>query len=1680
MKKKMFLRKTVAGALVFTMVSSNTILAASETKNVIVDNLNTAVHTNVRDVNFGISLSYKGQKLSNIISDVNKDEQSLFISLDLRKGGYLEEGRIELSSGDERIFEVLNPGTNSLIDRVEGNVIYLNRFAGKNTTVELPVKFVYEGNITKDIVKNDIEAKFTGKYVALDGKVEEVKKDTKLTVNWIETKEISLKNEVLKYLKTKTAEKENIVLQTAHTAELQKNIKSMPVESYSLELALPKISEKYPDAISIALADTKGISLEDSLTYNAEKTGYIKETGTLKVVIDNKELEDKSLPTGEGQIRVVVTSVYDNAKLEEEQLDVEIQAKANILGIGGNVQGVKEEKTVVTLKDIVGEVVSGQMNLLKSNISKNKLYLNSVNGGGNDEELVSNVIVNISNKQINGSVKVSDKNLPYYQENKGLVEEGLKYKEIRIQKQNLTSVLGEDGNVSVISQGQKIGEINKNSKEVEGKLVLELPEEIKTVEYLTSEVKLEGDITIEELRGISLSSHTRQDLKQFNKVNFEKTIAVVSEGNTYTVSEFGAQAILENTTTNVNLRVNKPELSTVVENKNVEFVLELNNDKETSDIYGTSVFEVVLPKGIKNINLKDVNLLYGEGFEIESSNIYQRDGQKVLRVVLKGLQKELSKGHITNGTTIVLNTDILLEEELPMQDVLFKAVYSNTQATEYKTGTPFEMGIANKAFEPYGNGVTQMAGKFVSPEGLVVANRVINFNKTGEEVGTIKQGNKEALLDLNSNEIDLQEQIMLINNSGQELNGAVLFGRLPVEGAKDPLTGEDLGNNLELGLVSEIKNVSGANVEYQVFYSENVNANYELENPVNGWKQDSKGAKAYLVRINSVIPEKQVMKFNMALRVPAGLDYNKKTVGTNQAIYTLKTVTGTETYISQSDKIRLTTGEGVSLATSLNAEYANVEKGGKVQYLHTVVNESKTRNAENIETYIEMPQGIELLQVYSAKEELPFSRDERGNVKFSTRDLAPGEKETVRLELKVSEVFSGERVELKARTKSSASAVVQEAQSSETAVTVKKIEVTTTKQSETFFTPGRVTEGEEFEYQLSLENNSGTEKLSGVNIVVKLPQDISVTDVRGVEETFEVEKKSEKEIVVKNVTIENTNLVLLKMKVSKIGTDLQYKQEVTTIEVYDEKNELVDREDIVEYLVKPIFIVDSSTNKQGTYVEEGDIIEYKYKVKNAGSLGASANIIKFTVPENSILISKVVKDSTQEKLVDLNTQEYDEQKLQIDSQSEKEYIYKVKIGSNKGVERRSISAQFKISGPEGDIDTTPITHIVEKNKATREKEDMVRRGEVKLSEEEVKSLGVNIQDKNEAKITRNYEISGKAWNDENQNGIYEENEKLLGNIVAKLIDTQKGKVVKTVMTNEQGTYTFKDVPNGNYSVMFEYESQKYEPTVFKKNQVTETKTSDALGTVVKNGAAQKQIAVSDAIKINFQSKSNEDLGLVKNNKFDLGLESEIEKVTVKSNGKGNTAKVVDTNEKGIKKGLVSVFTNKDSNVEITYNLKVKNYGEILGRVSKISAKIPEGLKVKEGQEINWELKEGKLYTKATENVEIAKGQQKEIKLVLEGKYEKLLNKGFLVDFEIVEASNNEGIRDVNSTPGNGAVSENDSTSINLIIKKNHKPAIIGAIIAIFTVVTAVVANRMIKVRKNKKSEVSEDKGKGGN
>ena len=266
--------------------------------------------------------------------------------------------------------------------------------------------------------------------------------------------------------------------------------------------------------------------------------------------------------------------------------------------------------------------------------------------------------------------------------------------------------------------------------------------------------------------------------------------------------------------------------------------------------------------------------------------------------------------------------------------------------------------------------------------------------------------------------------------------------------------------------------------------------------------------------------------------------------------------------------------------------------------------------------------------------------------------------------------------------------------------------------------------------------------------------------------------------------------------------------------------------------------------------------------------------------------------------------------------------------------------------------------------------------------------------------------------------------------------------------------------------MFEFEENKYKPTVFKKNDVEDETISKALQTVVKNKGKEKSVAISDAIKINFASKSNEDLGLRTADGYDLALKGKITKVT-----KNDKDLKVVYDKKGKTEPLTNVRLNDKDVLKLEYELEVKNEGSVPAFATKIGAYLPENMSFNKEDNDKWEEKNGTVYTTQLENTKINPQETKKVKIVLERKQVKQTREQLLnTSFEILESKQEQGKNEIDSVPGNKAKSEDDMVTLNLVVKKNIR----ASLAIMLSIIPAVIATVFITKRNTK------EKKEGGN
>lgn len=242
---------------------------------------------------------------------------------------------------------------------------------------------------------------------------------------------------------------------------------------------------------------------------------------------------------------------------------------------------------------------------------------------------------------------------------------------------------------------------------------------------------------------------------------------------------------------------------------------------------------------------------------------------------------------------------------------------------------------------------------------------------------------------------------------------------------------------------------------------------------------------------------------------------------------------------------------------------------------------------------------------------------------------------------------------------------------------------------------------------------------------------------------------------------------------------------------------------------------------------------------------------------------------------------------------------------------------------------------------------------------------------------KKYKINGYVWNDKNEDGEKQNDEQLLSGIQTYLINA-KGEVTKETKTDNNGKYNFENIENGEYNVVFKYNTNQYRITKYKANGVSESTNSNATKQEVSVNGEKITAGVTEQITLN-KDIENINLGLIENKKFDFKVDNYISKITVKTkNGTTETP----YSKANLAKAEIKAKEVEGAVVTVEYKIVVTNNGELPGKVGKVIDYLPEGLNLASESISSWvKNADGSVINTSIANQTIEAGKSVELTLV---------------------------------------------------------------------------------------------------
>lgn len=494
--------------------------------------------------------------------------------------------------------------------------------------------------------------------------------------------------------------------------------------------------------------------------------------------------------------------------------------------------------------------------------------------------------------------------------------------------------------------------------------------------------------------------------------------------------------------------------------------------------------------------------------------------------------------------------------------------------------------------------------------------------------------------------------------------------------------------------------------------------------------------------------------------------------------------------------------------------------------------------------------------------------------------------------------------------------------------------------------------GDYTKYTFAITNKTNKD-LNNITLRFNLPDGMEKTLLQtaiNTEVTDGFVNESDNSIIIKNINIP-------KKETFTATVNGQIKQFVNSSETI--KADFVYENNTINISTKLKFVIPSTiktsiiTNKPGQTLEAGDEIEYLVTLINDGKSHATVN---FSLQDITCLdiqeIHAVNINTTKECRITSGSLEGSLSGILIDPNE----TVKIHItGVAKDLKKQGTQVTYaKITGVNiYEVDTEKII-----NKINKKPEEIVE----------------TIEDNPELQPQYS-SVSGIAWLDKNGNGRKDDNETLLKGIQATLVNTETLERVSTQITDNNGKYEFSNIPQGNYTVEFNYNTTTLSVTEYKNEEVEDKLDSDIINATQND----KTIAKTEVIALQNGKTENVNAGFTINKNFDMSINKGITKVTVNNeNGMNkyefntvNTAKV-EIDGKYIKGSLILV----------EYEIAVTNNGEVAGYAKAISDKIPEGMKFSSELNKDWYEKDGKIYSIALANKYLQPGETAIVKLVL--------------------------------------------------------------------------------------------------
>lgn len=966
-----------------------------------------------------------GQSLSSYVATNADEELTLNVLLKVTSG-YVKNPVLSITNLENEIFKIDESRLDcEFIQSINGNEITISRLnEGEDCLVQIPIVMKDESYYNPFKTNSNIEFVLEGTYVDLNSNHYEFSRMAYVNLGWELIANIQISSEIEKSFEYTAEEMEYMLVQYTIDVALAEESRAFPVESTTLNFKVPENDSLIPQTVSVGTVNTSftnGLTANDVI-FNENNWSYADGNIVINVLNAPVEEQGNKYIIPQGKDKYIVTVVYA-VNGENVELETNIAASVKIFNNGTSKAFDAAGVVNYNVADASGKLVTYGVETVEKEVSKGNMFANyNIEKDFYETDYTSVIDVNISKADFVNTIEireqeeyfVNDENEKYPTINEG--KNNTYYRTTTFNKENLDSILGEAGTLKLLNEkGEVLLIIDKNQEADEnGNIVVSYGSKITNIILRVENPEAEGILNIVNTKAIEKLNYSQTVAVKFNELVSKYVAAAIYEGGVK--DDLGVvtnKITLKNTKTTATISTGRKVLSTLVENKNIELKIALNNHNEKTDLYKNPVFEITLPKQIEEVKVNEMNILYGNN-ELSISNIeaYKNEkGNIVIRVSLKGTQTKYSLVELTEGTNIILNVDMKINIYTPSVTSKITMKYYNENATEYEETVPWKMD-ANKTDDTLinANGSTETEISFIAPAGVVSAQRASGYNGKNK-VHSINQGLKVDRILTNVEKQKVTSEIIVMNNSEEAMNNVSILGRTGFKGNTLNSNNEELGSTINTQVVSELAEIYGVYKNVKIYYSENGNATKEITEPSNSWTTDFKSIeniRSYLIVLEESLNVGEIVVFAYDYELPANLTCDSAVYTTFNTYYT----NSKNEYVSEeADTIGLETVSSPKITVDIHSNAGeNVTEGQMIEYTVTVKNIGEV-DAEDIKVNLKIPEDTTYVEYVAENEGGAYKlNDKVKELNVDVGDIKVGEEKvytyTVRVNEKAEQVSS--------------------------------------------------------------------------------------------------------------------------------------------------------------------------------------------------------------------------------------------------------------------------------------------------------------------------------------------------------------------------------------------------------------------------------------------------------------------------------------------------------------------------------------------------------------------------------------------------------------------------------------------------------------------------------------------------